>query len=233
MYYGSHVAEAAGIPLTALETMHEVGVLQEGVHFVRKGARNIRVYTPEALTLAARVKARSDKEDQHRFTERLVRDEFRIWEPPAENPFGKNGPKTVSKPVELFLLQTIRTCLPAMHRRGVLLEEKDEDGLKKRIGALTEEVGYIEPEDVDVVRNLAAATAFDLIENQRPFNPLQKEHPGLRIVNSVINALKKTDANLLVEFPSAVKEPPKVVPLQGSQGEVNGSILVGWMGDRR
>lgn len=232
-YYGSHVAEAAGIPLTALETMHEVGVLQEGVHFVRRGERNIRVYTQAALPLAARVKARASKEQQHRFTERLVRDEFRIYEQPTENPFGQNGPKTVDDQVELFLLQTTLTCLPAMKRRGIEIGSEQESLLKLRMKSLSETIGYIEPEKLDAVRTRAAATMFDLTKNRRPFNFLEQKRPGLRIVGGVIDSLKAADPNLLVEFPNAVKEPPSPVPLQGHQGEVNGSILVGWMGDRR
>lgn len=233
LYYGSQVAEAAGIPPAALDIMQEIGVLREGTHFVRKGARNIRVYTQEALPLAVRVKARADKEGQDYVTKRLVRDEFRIWERPTENPFGPNGPKTVDDQVELFLLQTTLTCLPAMERRGIAIGKEQEERLKSRVAELTEHVGYVDSEQVGAVRTLAAATAFDLTRNQRPFNFLQKTHPGLRVVKGVIDALKASDPNLLVEFPNAVKEPPKPVPIQGPQGEVNGSILVGWMGDRR
>lgn len=260
VYWGAQVAATAGIPTTVLEVLQEIGAFQPGVHFRVKERgetdKKLRVYTDEALKIARRVGEFAKKEGQKRFTERLIRDAVEVHEVPTENPFGENGPATFSPAIECRLLRTVKYCLPAI--RATVGDDKfltgQEQLLNARLEKLMSELGNErdsailklekqipdETEREKVIAQqaraetmLAAATAFDLINNRRPFNFLHKKHPGLDVVGDLIDGLKEKMPTLLEEFTHAVIELPTPVLETTPDRRVNGSILVGNLGHRK
>lgn len=237
-FYGATVTERTGIPRTALDLMGELGVFKEGVHYVRRGERNIRVYTEAGVTTALDLAKFAKKQGQGRFTERMVRDVFRIpSEQQPENPYGENGPKTVNDSVEFFLLQTVATCLPSLRRtvHADILAGQDE-AIKQRLDELKGKVlSSMELEDVAEKRKLAAATASDLInpKKRRAFNFLLRQRSGFALVGELIDKVRAIKPDLLKEFPAAIINPPSLVPHVGVDGRVNGSHRQGPFGDIR
>lgn len=237
-YLISQVAAQTGIPDTAIKVLHQIGALQEGTHFIQK--RRVKVYTDEALKVASQVAGQAKKEDQGRFTERLIRESVGLpKEKDGENPYGPNGPKTFTVFHEHAILHRLQSCIPVIeHRIGKPLQDSFKIELAACLGELTRRLSEddkltISSEEQGIIRRQAAATVLEWAQNARPFNFLRGKHQGIEIGLAFIKGLKdQGQAKMIREFADAIVNPPKKIA--GSiekNGVVNEIRTVGPMGD--
>jgi hypothetical protein len=238
-FYISQVMEQTGIPDTAIKILHQIGAFKEGVHFEQK--RRVKVYTDEALQVAKQVARQAKKEEQGRFTERLIREAVGLQkEKNGENPYGPNGPSTFTVYHEHAMLRRLQACISTIESRiGEPLKQNFKDELATRLGELTlrlsEDEGLaIEPAEQERIRRQAAATVLELAQDARPFNFLRNRHPGIEIGLAFIKGVKgQGQAEMIEEFAEAIVNPPKKVPdsIERS-GLINSIRSVGPMGDK-
>ena len=218
-----------------MRTLHQIGVFIKGVHFEQKG--RIRVYKDEAFPLAQLVASQAKKEDQGRFTERLIRKAVGLpKENNDENPYGPNGPSALTSEHERVILDRLKRCELGIEQRlgkplGKEFKIERDHRLSELTDRLTDDESLVIDADVQYrIRREAAATILELSKDARSFNFIRKRHPGLELALLVVKALDEKSVGELAE--AMVNPPQKIADTIERNGVVNGIKTVGPMGDR-
>lgn len=240
-FWGSHVAEEAGVTTGTLKAMVNLGALTDGIDFKteQRGGKLITVYAGSAAKKARQVVA-ALPEGQNKITERVIRKALGLGESETEspvvgeNPYGEYSSKLFTPQPIALTLGTFDYCLRSIRdqAQGPILADRDND-LKTELRQMQELAGVVS--DVPKTRRQGAAIVWRFQQGKkRSLMPERQLFPkSYGLICAMVDDVAKHAPILSAVLPEYIINPPCAQGFTDENGLVISSKIVLPGGERK